>query len=94
MNDPTRARDIYNKAVQKFPENKNLWLAFIQFEISRMGKDNEATVEANVQSVFTKAVADDSKLPPAVKLELWLNNLEFFADWCSDIKRYGSLSLQ
>jgi len=91
MDNPVRAREIFEQSLQKFPECKALWQAYIECEFSQMRHD-EVDVYNRLQALYTRSVADSSSLSSDEKLEMWKNNLEFAADWCPDIQSYRRLN--
>jgi len=76
-----RAREVYDKALQKFPEHKGLWMAYIQFEIAQQEED----MEARVLALYARAVAEDSRLTADEKHDMWQNYVEFAADWTNGV---------
>eukprot|EP00026_Physarum_polycephalum_P003017 Phypoly_transcript_03026.p1 GENE.Phypoly_transcript_03026~~Phypoly_transcript_03026.p1 ORF type:complete len:439 (-),score=97.30 Phypoly_transcript_03026:1280-2497(-) len=74
---PDRAREMYERTLQKFPENKGLWMAFIHFESAQGDTDK-------VLALYARAVAEDSKLTTEERADLWQSYLEFAADWTNN----------
>jgi tetratricopeptide (TPR) repeat protein len=78
--DADKARDIYNRALERYPSNKNLWLAAIDFENNQSGRSTERETNEEgflrVVALYQRALGDASLLPEDDKLELWQNYLE------------------
>lgn len=74
---PSRVRDVYDKTLQKFPEHKDLWMAYIQFE-SGQGDPEK------VLALYSKAVAEHSKLTAEEKYDLWQSYVEYADYWASN----------
>lgn len=90
MNAPSRAREVYEKALHKFPEHKGLWMACIQFEIGQQGTE----MESKVLALYVRSVAEDSKLTSDEKHDMWQNYVEFAADWTSTVATLRKLQDQ
>jgi hypothetical protein len=81
--DAAKARGIYDRALERYPSNKNLWLAAIDFELDQSGRRiseaeeaSDAVGFARVVALYQRATGDASLLPEDDKLELWQNYLE------------------
>lgn len=74
---PSRVRDTYDKTLQKFPEHKDLWMAYIQFE-SGQGDPEK------VLALYSRAVAEHSKLTAEEKYDLWLSYVEYADYWATN----------
>lgn len=81
--DAAKARGIYDRALERYPSNKNLWLAAIDFELDQSGRRiseaeeaSDAVRFARVVALYQRATGDASLLPEDDKLELWQNYLE------------------
>jgi hypothetical protein len=74
---PDRVREMYERTLEKFPEHKGLWMAFIHFESARSDTDK-------VLALYARAVAEDNKLTADERIDLWQSYLEYAADWVNN----------
>ena len=98
--DAAKARGIYDRALERYPSNKNLWLAAIDFELGQSGRRTSEAEEASdavgfarVVALYQRATGDASLLPEDDKLELWQNYLETVHAFAPRVDMYALLLL-
>lgn len=77
--DIDRARGIYTRALGRYPGNKNLWLAAIDFEIAQCGRTATECHEDDfkrIVSLYQQAIGDASLLTEDEKLTLGQRYIE------------------
>lgn len=96
--DAAKARGIYDRALERYPSNKNLWLAAIDFELDQSGRRTSEAEEASdavgfarVVALYQRATGDASLLPEDDKLELWQNYLETVHAFAPRVDMYALL---
>ena len=81
-----KAREVFDIALSKVPDSKNLWLAFIAWE-----KDIETDKrETRVSTLYERVLASD-RLSQEDKLELYSQYVEFLNDYGASIRRYADV---
>eukprot|EP00742_Colponemidia_sp_Colp-10_P003316 GILJ01003530.1.p1 GENE.GILJ01003530.1~~GILJ01003530.1.p1 ORF type:complete len:613 (+),score=106.44 GILJ01003530.1:52-1890(+) len=88
LNSVEKGREVFNGAMERFPENKNIVLAYINFE--QQGSD----VESKVSAIFERSIGEQSKLSEDDKLELWTLYLEFLSDRANSINDLRQLQVR
>jgi len=86
--DVDKARTVYREAVSNYPDNKNIWLAAINFETSKCVE----TGTDPIVELYEQALGTESKLPEEAKKELWSNYVEFADNYLSDFSQVADLN--
>jgi len=75
LKDTAKARTIYQRALEHFPANRNLWLAAVDFEVNQSCSQDVDAFE-HVVKLFKQATGDSSLLSESDKLDLWQTYIE------------------
>lgn len=77
--DVERTRGVYARALVRYPSNKDLWQAAIDFEINQSGRNTNEADEYTLHravSLYQQATSDTSLLSEDDRLELWQNYID------------------
>jgi len=85
---PRRAREIFSEGIEKYPHQRDLWMAFIQFEKMKGGDD----VEERVAAAYDHAIHHTQELSPVDKMALLADWIEYCNDEGRNMYRLRNLS--
>jgi len=87
-----RSHQILDAALEKFPENFDLWVFAINLETSFGGMTLSS--QARVNALYARVLAPSSTISAARKQVLWKDRLAFAADWGNNPMRYWELDTE